>query len=223
MHAIKRKNPLTESFLVQLDVDLEGAGLDSLRLQIHKSKSSVFDKMQACYNESIGRPGMVRTTHPPPTYGDLGMAAFNSPNQNIVDATNPTVGFDNAGTTNGSEGSNEMYTGIPSRQRTTGVLIPLSEMDTSPDGSGDHQHSGGSSTRNVGSSHTSSTAYSPQQQMDPNQLATMFEGGNSGYIQQLGVSVLSRNNRDTCVLAVAMSALPPVLSCPLLSSRTHSP
>lgn len=28
MHALKRKNPLTESFLVQLDVDLEGAGID---------------------------------------------------------------------------------------------------------------------------------------------------------------------------------------------------
>ncbi|KAF2771761.1 hypothetical protein EJ03DRAFT_342143 [Teratosphaeria nubilosa] len=31
MHAIKRKNPLTESFLVQLDVDLEAAGLEDSR------------------------------------------------------------------------------------------------------------------------------------------------------------------------------------------------
>nr|POE47795.1 tropolone cluster transcription factor tropk [Quercus suber] len=29
MHAIKRKNPLTESFIVQLDVDLESAGLEN--------------------------------------------------------------------------------------------------------------------------------------------------------------------------------------------------
>lgn len=28
MQVLKRKNPLTESFLVQLDVDLEGTGLD---------------------------------------------------------------------------------------------------------------------------------------------------------------------------------------------------
>src|SRR5690349_7655388 len=28
MQALKYKNPLTESFLVQLDVDLEGSGLD---------------------------------------------------------------------------------------------------------------------------------------------------------------------------------------------------
>jgi hypothetical protein len=28
MHVLKTKNPLTESFLVQLDVDLEGSGLD---------------------------------------------------------------------------------------------------------------------------------------------------------------------------------------------------
>ena len=27
MNALKRKNPLTESFLVQLDVDLEGLGM----------------------------------------------------------------------------------------------------------------------------------------------------------------------------------------------------
>lgn len=29
MQALKGKNPLTESFLVQLDVDLEGSGLDN--------------------------------------------------------------------------------------------------------------------------------------------------------------------------------------------------
>lgn len=28
MHALKKKNPLTESFLVQLEVDLEGTGMD---------------------------------------------------------------------------------------------------------------------------------------------------------------------------------------------------
>jgi hypothetical protein len=28
MNALKKKNPLTESFLVQLDVDLEGMGID---------------------------------------------------------------------------------------------------------------------------------------------------------------------------------------------------
>lgn len=29
MHALKEKNPLTESFLVQLDVDLEGMNIDT--------------------------------------------------------------------------------------------------------------------------------------------------------------------------------------------------
>lgn len=28
MHALKKKNPLTESFIVQLDLDLAGAGID---------------------------------------------------------------------------------------------------------------------------------------------------------------------------------------------------
>ena len=31
MQAIRRRNPLTESFLVQLDVDLEGTGLEGVR------------------------------------------------------------------------------------------------------------------------------------------------------------------------------------------------
>jgi hypothetical protein len=31
MHALRRKNPLTESFLVQLDLDLESAGLASMQ------------------------------------------------------------------------------------------------------------------------------------------------------------------------------------------------
>jgi hypothetical protein len=33
MEALRRKNPLTESFLVQLDLDLEGAGLQGMRHQ----------------------------------------------------------------------------------------------------------------------------------------------------------------------------------------------
>lgn len=33
MEALRRKNPLTESFLVQLEVDLEGAGLQGMRHQ----------------------------------------------------------------------------------------------------------------------------------------------------------------------------------------------
>lgn len=33
MEALRRKNPLTESFLVQLDLDLEGAGLQGMRNQ----------------------------------------------------------------------------------------------------------------------------------------------------------------------------------------------
>lgn len=31
MQALRRKNPLTESFLVQLDLDLEGAGIPGLQ------------------------------------------------------------------------------------------------------------------------------------------------------------------------------------------------
>ena len=38
MRILKIKNPLTESFLIQLDVDLDGLGLDDL---VMKKKGSV--------------------------------------------------------------------------------------------------------------------------------------------------------------------------------------
>lgn len=33
MHALRRKNPLTESFLVQLDLDLESVGIPGMQLK----------------------------------------------------------------------------------------------------------------------------------------------------------------------------------------------
>ena len=41
MQALKTKNPLTESFLVQLDVDLEGSGLN---MAINTSKYATGDR-----------------------------------------------------------------------------------------------------------------------------------------------------------------------------------
>jgi len=43
MHALKKKNPLTESFLVQLDVDLEGLG----------SQNETFRNMFACKDDIV--------------------------------------------------------------------------------------------------------------------------------------------------------------------------
>lgn len=47
MHALKRKNPLTESFLVQLAVDLESAGLN-----IPGQRSPGLSTGNVCRNQS---------------------------------------------------------------------------------------------------------------------------------------------------------------------------
>lgn len=49
MQALRRKNPLTESFLVQLDLDLESAGIQSLQTK-NFSKVSPPPQMQNLSN-----------------------------------------------------------------------------------------------------------------------------------------------------------------------------
>lgn len=192
MHAIKRKNPLTESFLVQLDVDLEGAGLegsDALRAQMAKIKAQTANRMPACPQEHLAMPSVE--SRRPPTYGDNGLAAFNNPDQNVIDPSNlqQTNGMGSSLPHNQAGGTFNFT--LPNRQRTPGSyrspggsLNP--EMDTSPDGSNDQQ-TPGSSTHNNSSSHTSNTAYSPQNgqqeqqpaptanMTDPTQLSGIFD------------------------------------------------
>lgn len=78
MHAMKKKNPLAESFLVQLDVDLESAGLDDMR---HLSSGAVvyFQQPGGCPIEAImpTRDGTARRA--PATYGDGGLAKHSAP------------------------------------------------------------------------------------------------------------------------------------------------
>ena len=40
MHALRRKSPLTESFLVQVDLDLEGAGMQGLLPKVFVSQTA---------------------------------------------------------------------------------------------------------------------------------------------------------------------------------------
>ena len=54
MNALKRRNPLTESFLVQLDVDLE-----ALALRIPKLKSA-FPRSSDSVRDINPRPAVVR-------------------------------------------------------------------------------------------------------------------------------------------------------------------
>ncbi|KAK3708906.1 hypothetical protein LTR37_011236 [Vermiconidia calcicola] len=76
MQAIKRKNPLTESFLVQLDVDLEGAGLEdgrAFRNQLSSKDATAASRSEGCPMEQLHLDKV-------PTYGDLGVASFTNPN-----------------------------------------------------------------------------------------------------------------------------------------------
>ena len=181
MQALKRKNPLTESFLVQLDVDLEGAGLEdsrSLRAQPPLNKPATANRAPACPTEHLGISGA-------PTYGDIGLAVYNNPTTNTPIASTaseqqPAFGYEDhlANMTVGSNGgfiSNATNFDLPNRaarspgsNQSSGIhRSPQSfnpDMDTSPDGSGSgggHQTPNSSTQQNM-STHTSHTGYSPQ-------------------------------------------------------------
>ncbi|EME50066.1 hypothetical protein DOTSEDRAFT_68803 [Dothistroma septosporum NZE10] len=201
LHVIKKKNPLTESFLVQLDVDLEGANLEdsrALRLQFHRS-TPVRNKMPSCPQEHLGMP---------PVYGDEGMASYNLPNKKPMDSSEGNAQSRSfAGRTGESTNDFSTYeqssTGYSMNMpiRTPGSLNSNScpgpyespvlvgpVMDLSPDGSNNDQTPGSStqSYHHQNSSHTSSnTGHSPQSQNQGNgrtngntqddQLAAIFE------------------------------------------------
>ncbi|CAK4032090.1 transcriptional regulatory [Lecanosticta acicola] len=177
MHAIKRKNPLTESFLVQLDVDLEHAGLqDSMQLraqldQLMKSTIRNPTRSEGCpMSEWLGMDKMSNKA--PHTYGDNGLAAFTHPRTNIVDPSDLTDQSQAFGHNQKPSATNQFN--LPNRQRTPGsgpgtYQSPGNfnpEMDTSPDGSSNDHLTPGSSTQSNPnqSSHTSHTGYSPQNQ-----------------------------------------------------------
>lgn len=183
MHALKRKNPLTESFLVQLDVDLETAGLEDsneLRMQMQKqNQPNGPNRAPGCPQGHLVNIAMNSPESRRATYGDSGLAAYNHPSQNV-----DTQAHSYGGTT-GSNG-NTIYAStsaashfeLPSRQRTPGsnngsglyhgsIMNAFNpEMDTSPDGSSNEQQTPGSSTQSQQnpSSHASNTAYSPNDQ-----------------------------------------------------------
>ena len=191
MHALKRKNPLTESFLVQLDVDLEGAGLENT-----SAMRASMPTQQAKYgSKSAGCPTTGEDSHHIPAYGDNGLGMYTDPSSTIpmtTDAPNPQAAQSHAPTGLNREESPRNSGFIYGRQfdlqnrqqrspasnqspgmgtSPQGIINP--EMDTSPDGSGGGDrptpNSSAQSQHNM-SSHTSNSAYSPQnmQQSDAN-------------------------------------------------------
>lgn len=88
MNVIKRRNPLTESFLVQLDVDLQSAGLEESRAL--RTRLAKMDAPSELRQHPMGRQWDAAHEPPykkPPTFGDLGLAKHVSPDQ-VSFATN---------------------------------------------------------------------------------------------------------------------------------------
>ncbi|EMD00908.1 hypothetical protein BAUCODRAFT_144502 [Baudoinia panamericana UAMH 10762] len=205
MHAIKRKNPLTESFLVQLDVDLESAGLEdsrSLRAAVLR-QPSLPDRFEGCPTAHIMPTVPTYMKH---TYGDQGLSMYNDPQSNthmVPPVTTDTTAFGYATTEMPDYIGSATSFELPNRQRTPGSMqgstyrSPQSnnngEMDTSPDGSNTDQRTPESSGvgQQNSSSRTSNTGYSPQnqqQQQDSNskksqhsKLHGIFEHANLGF------------------------------------------
>jgi len=207
MHAIKRKNPLTESFLVQLDVDLEGAGLDdsrTLRNRVQKNPA-VAVRAEGCVftigMNSTSEIGTKPTSqNSVPTYGDTGLSMYNNPNKsgkvapcagNLAQA----LGYVPADT---ATNLSSIPVELPNRQRSPGTFSATypspqeandgGEMDTSPDNSGDQRTPSSTSvSQQNGSSHTSHTGFSPQnqqvsdQQQDPGHLTGLFASDPSAF------------------------------------------
>lgn len=199
MQAIKRKNPLTESFLVQLDVDLEGAGLheasESIRKQMQHPIPGHPTRSEGCPVSQLG----VGEGHTP-SYGELGVGAYNEPSTDMPATTTtappqqqqPAFTYENLTPMSGSDNigfvpsmnanSYELPVRSPAshQSQSSGMQhkSPQSfgaEMDTSPE-----HHTPNSSSHQSGqglSTHTSHTGYSPQNMASPGRLTgpSLFE------------------------------------------------
>ena len=195
MAAIKRKNPLTESFLVQLDVDMEAAGLEDAR-QTFKRQSAALSAGAGGPTRSEGCPLTEFLQLDPITgnkscgkaYGDDGLGMYNNPRTagDIVPATLEQYHLDRAS----AEMADYLTSAappveLPNRQRTPGSVnftspnsMGREDMDTSPGGSAtDHitPNSSNMSQQNY-SSRTSHTGYSPPTQQ-PQQPGTSRPAG----------------------------------------------
>ncbi len=187
MNAVKKKNPLTESFLVQLDVDLEGAGID--RSQWAKPSSNLPKypvRSEGCPVSQMGVGEGIT-----PSYGDINVSGYTAPTmQTKPDGSRiPTFGDGNLvgfaeESTMGFVPSQMNEYELPNRARSPGSGPGSNQsfgqnMDTSPDASGGAENTTPNSNSNSTqsqqnfSARTSHTSYSPpnlqqtQQQQQP--------------------------------------------------------
>lgn len=197
MHALKKRNPITEAFLVQLDVDLEAAGLEEARkLRSRLARIPTSDRIAvagcgpiAGAHPSMGGPQTASVLmHKKPGHGTCannGPAVHSAPGhtslgQERVKAFPAWTASSNAqGTENGmsylyggtAQAGHEFSIGIsiPMRQRTP-VSGPSTQAspETMDISTDTNNDSTPSSLQNI-SSHVSNTSYTPPSQYQDDQ------------------------------------------------------
>ncbi|KAK1757602.1 transcriptional activator protein acu-15 [Echria macrotheca] len=130
MNALRRRNPLTESFLVQLDVDLEALGMriPKLKSAFPRSDNTVSRPSDGKAGERGGMP-YRNECHFIKTVEDDGDPS-NGPNIVEPDATNNTSQTPNSGgPTSQTWSGAEPSTSLPTRERGSGsAYVPLHGM-----------------------------------------------------------------------------------------------
>ncbi|KAK4986315.1 hypothetical protein LTR66_007907 [Elasticomyces elasticus] len=209
MQALRRKNPLTESFLIQLDVDLEGAGLEDLRMRLATQTQAQTARAPRNTRCSVLGSG---SQNDPQTYGNSGLASHTAPNMHSSSLSPPERHTDNpyahltdmadpAPTAFAYSLQQDATFSLPSRQKTPlniNYSPPNSsqDMDTSPDGSNSlptppttsstyHKSSNASSTKR-----TSPPNQNESQRQNPYQRLDRSSGSNNS----AGGAFFSNNN-----------------------------
>jgi hypothetical protein len=108
MHALKRKNPLTESFLVQLDVDLEGLGLDVGQRPLDQARMTMMSMDSQGIDSMKCSPLFeIRDSQNPtskynrfgggvPTFGEKGVNQYGDPRKSSTENPGPGPPFHQA-------------------------------------------------------------------------------------------------------------------------------
>ncbi|KAF2761978.1 hypothetical protein EJ05DRAFT_507580 [Pseudovirgaria hyperparasitica] len=166
MQVLKRRNPLTESFMVQLDLDLEDAGIPGLRTSVESSENGKtppsVDKARCSPIVVIGEQQSQSTTLERSDGGSTGDLAtepgLSMPTQSTTFTGNTPI------SSRPSLPPSAFYEDIESKGALRGIIVPVmdsntpeGEMDTSPDTSGDQPTPSTSNSRHGSSSHTSFT------------------------------------------------------------------
>ncbi|KAF2869815.1 fungal-specific transcription factor domain-containing protein [Massariosphaeria phaeospora] len=189
MQALRRKNPLTESFLVQLDLDLESAGVVGIQQKQFIPGQSTAESTTVPVNTDTVRCSPmieIRETQNPSApinqFGGVGVtqhsatAYGSSTSGPPFHVANGTLNMENQNTSFITTQTNQQLE-IPGRDSSRytpgGLNLPPSgfavnesgEMDISPDGPADNPSPATSNSQSRGGS-TSHTSYSPGQQQE---------------------------------------------------------